>query len=391
VTLEVDRDAPERAARRSGSWPSLARGLDRVPSRTGVVVGSALGIWLLTRLSVLAVSTVGVYGAAAPTPVSFARRWWEWDVLHYERIARYGYSQPNEEAFFPGLPLALRAVHALGISWVDSGLLVSFVAGAVGVVFLALLAERRGPRGVGERAALVLTLSPAAVFLFAGYTEALFLALALPAWYAAQRGRWVAAGGLAALACGVRISGAFLAAALVVEFLTRPQGRRWRQFPALAVPAVVLGTYAAYLHGRTGDWLAWLHAQEVGWHRQLTNPVTAFSTTWDAAFGSSQAAQFRINFRLELVAMAVGIVLSVALLWWRRWGEATFVGLSVLALATSTWYLSVPRASLLWWPLWIGIASRTMRSRWWLAGYLTLVAPLSAAWVVLFATGRWAG
>jgi Mannosyltransferase (PIG-V) len=371
--------------------PLLAPPLSGGSFTRGEVVRHALALWLLTRLAVLVVSTVAVYASATGGVATFDRRWWQWDVLHYIRIARQGYRRPNDEAFFPGFPLTLRAVHALGLGWVNSGLVVSFVAGGVGMVFLALLAELRGPRGTGERAVLLLTLSPAAVFLFAGYTESLFLALALPAWYAAQRGRWIVAGSLAALACGVRITGVFLAAALLVEFLTGPSGRRWRQLPALALPAAPLVAYAAYLHAVKGNWLAWWNAQSAGWDRHLTDPVTAFATTWEAAFGSSQPPPFRINFRLELVAMAVGVVLSVLLLWWRRWGEATFVGLSVVALATSTWYLSVPRAALLWWPLWTGLAARTVRSRWWLVTYLTVVAPLSAAWVVLFTTGKWAG
>ncbi len=37
---------------------------------------------------------------------------------------------------------------------------------------------------------LYLLLSPYAVFLAAGYSESLFLALALPGWLAARRGRW---------------------------------------------------------------------------------------------------------------------------------------------------------------------------------------------------------
>ncbi|RZS91176.1 mannosyltransferase PIG-V [Motilibacter rhizosphaerae] len=359
------------------------------PART--VVGRALLAWLGTRLGVLIVSTVAVYGTATGGLATFSRRWSQWDWLHFQDIAEHGYVKPNDEAFFPGFPLVLKAVHAVGVPWVEAGLLVSFVAGGVAAVFLARLAELDGPRGVGERAVLVLALSPAAVFLFAGYAEALFLGLALPAWWFARRGDWWAASALAAATTGIRISGAFLAAALVVEFLTSPVGRKWRQAPFLLLPVVPLLSYAWYLDRTKGDWLAWEHAQEKGWDRHLSDPVSCFMTTWDAAFGRGQVPEFRINFRLEILMMAVGVVVTLWLLWRARWGEATFVGLSVLALGTSTWYLSVPRASLLWWPLWIGVARQTVRSTTWLLAWVVLVVPVSVVWVYLFVTGKWAG
>ncbi|OEJ34937.1 hypothetical protein BGK67_29645 [Streptomyces subrutilus] len=76
----------------------------------------------------------------------------------------------------------------------------SFVAGGVAVLALARIARHHLPHpDAGRRAVLFLLFSPCAVFLAAGYTEALFLALALPAWLAALRRNWPAAAVLAAL------------------------------------------------------------------------------------------------------------------------------------------------------------------------------------------------
>ena len=96
-------------------------------------------------------------------------------------------------------------------------------------------------------------------------------------------------------------------------------------------------------------------------------------------------------FRAELLAVLVGVLLVAWLLWARRWGEATYVGLQLAALATSTWYFSVPRATLLWWPLWIGLARLTLRRPGLLTAYLVLVAPLAAVFTCLFAVGGWVG
>jgi hypothetical protein len=63
----------------------------------------------------------------------------------------------------------------------------------------------------------------------------------------------------------------------------------------------------------------------------------------------------------------------------------------VAALATSTWYLSVARATLLWWPLWVLLAQVTLRRPAVLTAYCTLVAPFMVVFTCLFAVGRWAG
>ncbi|NHC16578.1 mannosyltransferase family protein, partial [Motilibacter deserti] len=306
---------------------------------------SALWVWAATRIGTFLLGWVAVYHFAEGPLGSYLQRWAQWDWHHFEFIARNGYDSrfdPNIEAFFPGLPLVLRAVHTVGVDYVLAGLLVSFVAGAFGAVALARLAELDGPRGAGERAVLLLTLSPAAVFLAAGYAEALFLGCALPAWLCARRGHWWAAGLLAALASTTRVSGVFLAVALVVQFAVGPLRRDWRQAPALVLPFLPVLGYMAYLRNLRGPctptsdevcgWLAWQRAQERGWGRSFSTPWDVLANTWDAAFGQSQAVPFRMDFRLELLAMAVGVGLTVFLLVRREWGEATFVGLSVAAL-----------------------------------------------------------
>ncbi|MCO5970168.1 mannosyltransferase family protein [Actinoallomurus soli] len=370
----------------------------------------ALGAWFGTRAAVLAISLLAsALWSYGDLHDSFLNRWTQWDVDHFVEIARYGYRgdpshppDPGLPAFFPGLPLALRILHPLIPNWQLSALLVSLVAGAVAMVALARLGDepagtapgahashpRLGAHGitgaVGPRAVLALLVSPYAVFLFAGYSESLFLAFALPAWLLARQRRWEAAALCAAGASCVRVTGLFLAVALIVEFLTAD--RRWRSAPWLAVPFLPVLGYILYLWRRTGDWSAWQHAQEAGWGRSTVWPWKSFETTWHAAFGTHD--QFTTAFRVELIAAAVGVVLTCWLLWRRQWAESVYVGLPLLSLLTSAYYLSIGRATLLWWPLWLAIG----RSR--RPAYLFLLAlfiPLMVAEVVTYNSGGWAG
>jgi hypothetical protein len=358
----------------------------------------ALVVWLATRvlLGLAALGAAVVSGAGAGAWLS---RWDRWDVGLFRKVAEFGYDgYPHDYpdvgivAFFPGHPLLLRAVHVVVPDWTAAGLLLSLVAGGVAAVALARLAEAEMP-GAGPWAVACLALSPYGVFLVAGYSEALFLAFALPAWLAARSHRWMLAGLLGAGAASVRVTGLFLAVALLVHCASvcSAAGRRPGADAAwLLAPFAAAAAYVGYLRVRTGSWLAWPQAQAEGWERELTAPWTSLATTLRAAT-SDLPPEYVWAFRAEVVAVAVGVALTGLLLRRRRWAESTYVGLSVVSLATSTYYLSVPRAALLWWPLWVLLAAAAVRRREVGVVYLVVAVPLCLLGVVVFTSGRWLG
>ncbi|MDQ1698478.1 MAG: hypothetical protein QOG34_341 [Frankiaceae bacterium] len=359
---------------------------------------SGLAPWWLTRVAVAVAALAGLWMVQAHRSVTgYLHAWDQWDARLLREVAQFGYrgyrthtGDTHLEAFFPGQPAVVRAVHFVVPSWIAAGLLVSLIAGAFACVALSRLADLEGA-GTGRLAVIALVLSPYAVFLAAGYSEALFLAFALPCWLAARRGRWLAAGGLGALAATVRITGVFLGAALIVQWLVDNRGRgRARDGLALLGPWAVTAGYFGYLHTVTGDWLAWTHAERDGWGRQLTAPWTAFRTTWHAAF-AAQPSDYAWSFRAEILAVLIGVVLTVTLIWMRRWGESVYVGGQVVALATSAYYLSVARATLLWWPLWVLLARAAQRWRPVGLAYLAAAPALMIVAVVAFTQGHWVG
>jgi hypothetical protein len=203
------------------------------------------------------------------------------------------------------------------------------------------------------------------------------------------------AGLLAGLATVVRIDGLFLGAALWVLWLTTTDRRpAWRLVAALAAPfAVVLG-YFAYLRAITGDWLAWTHAQAAGWSRHFTWPWRSFDRSWHHAFSAPRSAYYDTSYyqwayRAELVAVVIGVALTVVLLRLRRWGEATYVGLQLIGLACSEYYLSVPRAMLVWFPLWVLLARWSVRRKWVHWAYLSTAPALMAVGTLTFTSGHW--
>jgi hypothetical protein len=382
-----------RRARVDGAW--WQRWLPTAQGR------EVLGWWLVTRLAlfVLSVSAPLLFNRGSDYP-NVWRAWLQWDVWHLKAVAEFGYNHGEPSgaplaAFFPGFPLLVRLVSYTGIGYVAAGIVVSAVASAVAGIYLARLAQYEFPelKGIGPNAAMFWYGAPVGVFLAAGYTEALFCAFAFPAWLAARQGRWARAAVFVALASTVRVSGIFLIFALLVEFLTSKK-RDWLSLPWLALPAVPVLGFMAYLKQIHGSWFAWQQAQEKGWAREFTWPWISLQHTFEAASKGhfpADRSDWTWMFRAELVALFVCLILLVWLFWRRSWGEAAWIVATVGAFCTSFWIYSLTRATLLMWPLWIGLAVLARRKPWVGRLYLALAIPLAAIWAAGFFTGRWSG
>ena len=368
--------------------------------RSGSAWRGALSLWLGSRLAVLLLGLAAareVSGAAVGQVPGPLRGWYHWDVALFIKVARFGWFSPayadRTAVDFPGLPLALRLVHLLVSDWVAAGLVVSLLAGAVASVALWQLAAEDAPAGeaadTGRLAVLLLVLSPYAVFLFAGYSEGLFLAFATTAWLAARRDRWLLATVLASGAAATRITGLALAAGLVVEYLVQRRGRLDRRAPLLLLPAVPVLAFVVHLHALSGSWTAYSDAQRDGWGRGFALPWDGWRTTWQHALGSGQSAAYQVFWTAELLAAVIGVVVTLVLLRQRRWGEAAFVGGNALLMTSTTYYASGVRSVLVWFPLWTLLARTAVRRRWLSSLLLWVSAPLMAVVTIGFTQGAW--
>jgi hypothetical protein len=316
-----------------------------------------------------------------------------WDVAHYLDIAAHGYAEANSIAFFPGWPLLVRLASMAGPPPLVTGTLLALLASGFAAAALYRLA--------GAPVAIAWLLAPTAVFTLVPYTESVFCAAAFWAWERATAKQWGAAAVLAAVAASVRVSGLFLIIALAVLALTQAgaSAERGRRLLWLALPVSVVAAYVGYLFAITGRWTAWYDAQTSGWARGFAWPWEALQHTLDVLQPGAYAdhPEWHWVFLAELVSMGIGLLVTAICLVQRRWAEATWVGLQLAAFATSYWFMSVNRAVLLWFPLWMlvgRLAESRRRLPTWravLVGVLVSVALLvQAVWAWLFFTGRWA-
>lgn len=254
------------------------------------LVATAVGLFLALRLGL---SLLGAFMATrgVPSPCAFeealngwrtlpellregpafslAGVWERWDACWYMKVATYGY-EPGERsvAFFPLFPASVRLVGTVtALPLPVAGLLVAavaYVAAMVGV--LRLVVASHGPT-IARRTVLLISVFPAAFFLLAPFTEALFLAAA--AWtlvFAGQR-RWLFTAACATLAGLTRAQGVLLVLPIAwLAFLAardaRAAGRlaSLRQWAAVGLgavasiaPLVAFIGYGAVAYGLTGE------------------------------------------------------------------------------------------------------------------------------------------
>lgn len=415
--------------------------------------------WLFSRLLLVGVALwVGV-----TTGRSAGEMLANWDVQHYFAIAANGYTGDNDIAFFPGWPLVLRAFSMLGVPMLWAGVGLALICSALAaaalhrlggpiaaVVWLlapttvftlvpyteapfcaaAFWAWERAKRGhwgaAASLAAIACTLRVSGLFLLGALV---ILALtdgrrrgagggATGGWPAPSPGWSGSPSGWSSPAVGQvgspsrwsslsRPFARFRPAAPVASSHPVPPVIGWRdRVRALAwllIPALTLFAYMAFLYNLTGDWNAWYRAQSTGWPRGFTWPWVSLQHTIEAATSNAYPAfpEWSWVFRGEIIAMAVGIIVTLACLARRRWAEASWVGVQVLAFSCSYWFLSVNRAVLLWFPLFI-LIGEALSGGWSVSPgrrrfriFLTVLGVIAAGvvlcfWAWLFFTGRWA-
>src|SRR5829696_9125229 len=304
------------------------------------------------------------------TPVGFWKYWANWDGAWYVTIATEGYGSPEGTAFFPFYPLLVYVGTFLGIGPALSGVLVSLVATLFALYFLYRIAEKYWDLKVARTAVLTFAFFPTAFFLNAAYTEALFVALAAGAvWAAYVRRDLLLAGVLGALAAATRNFGLLLLIPLGYEWLFNRGEFGWRGLWKIAVVPTGLVGYMIFLQGRFEDPLSFYYQQGPTWGRALTPLPQTMKSAWvtaceglhyfldpatlflgwssDPAFLASNTTNLAF-FVLLLVLLAVGFTILPLGLW-----TYAFV-VMLLPVLTPSYYsplASLPRYMLSAFPL----------------------------------------
>lgn len=253
----------------------------------GAVGVGAVLIWGITRQH-HALDPPGLLDHLGPVRDALAAPVGRWDSAWYLLIARDGYAPGPSPAFFPLYPALIHVAAALGPGLLVGAVAISCACLLVSLRLLWLLCELEFPRdpAAARLAVQLLAFSPMAFFLSAAYSESLFLAVSLGAFWSARRGRWAQAAALGALGAATRSAGVLLLVPLVALWWEAPH-RHVRDLWWFALVPLGLIAYCGWLAAIGLDPLAPFHAQQ-NWFRHFAGP---FGGVWDGLRAAWAGAQ----------------------------------------------------------------------------------------------------
>lgn len=314
------------------------------------------------------------------------------DANWYKDIARLGYEpgpfmtdRQHSWAFFPLWPLTWRAAASLTGEYPLTGAVLAHLLFLLGLLLLHRTARAfEHDDEDADRAVFYLGIFPASYFFSLPFTESLFLCLTVGSIYAARRERWLVAGLLGALASATRVNGVLLLPALAVLYWQqqRRAGLSLNVFALLLVP-LGLVAYMIYLHGLTGNALAFRDAQ-VSWNR-------GSGLFWGPLL--DYVRDFRVlavpwNFKLlNFAAALLGFVCTASLARKREWALAVFTLLALVLPLSSQSLQGMSRYVMLIFPVFLVLARWGRRRRLdqiICAVFLALLALLSALFAARF-------
>ena len=369
----------------------IRRSVARVPREDWLVIGWVLAIKLLFF----------VFGAKSfhvlenkplPNKCGWLEIWNRWDAIHYQHLARFGYTSSYELKawLYPLFPWCIRWVAWFSGNYLVSAFIVSGFASVAAALVLRRIVQLDYSAAVALRAVWFLLIFPTAYFLHIGYTESLFLALTLGSIMAARREYWLIAGLLGALSWMTRANGIILIPTLAVEAGHQyVVSKRWQwRWLWIAVVPVGFGIYL-FLNWRvTGDPFGFFAVRK---------PFFGMSASWPWV-GIYQAVVINLQRAPneaemiggeELYFVALGFVCMIASWIKLRPLYAMWITGNWFLVTSATFLVSMPRYSLTMFPIFM-LFALLAKNRLWYAVITVWSLLFLALFTSLFVRGQWA-
>ncbi|HUY25821.1 MAG TPA: mannosyltransferase family protein [Candidatus Binataceae bacterium] len=332
---------------------------------------------------------------------TFWRNLLRWDSGWYLAIMRGGYhyvpdsSVQQSVAFFPLYPaLSWCVAKIFQVRFSTASLIVSNTASIAAVVLLyRYVREHYGAR-IANGAVALLSFFPASIFLSAGYTESLAMALTMAAFIDLEGGRHLRAALWCGLLTATRPTGIVMLAPLAYCMWPRP---RWtlaaatRLLLGLGIAISGLAAFCTYLGLRFGAPLACVTSQS-GWnngaHWSLKAGLYAFAALAQLFRGiplpSTLDPWVFVAFAAVIIAMRSELSVPELLM-----AGASFAFLAVTWLCAGHAFLAMSRYMIVLFPAYIAGAKLLDKRPWLMAGLCVWMAMGLSWYAALFAQWHW--
>lgn len=274
--------------------------------------------------------------------------WQRFDALHYTRIAAEGYAHPEDSVFPPLFPLAIWALGGLfggsHAAHMAAGILISNAA----LLGLLILLHKLGSDLLGPehapRLLLYFALFPTGFFLFAPYSESLFLLLTLAALWLGYHDRLELAGLLGLLAALTRLTGWVLVVPLGYLFWRRYLGQgAWKIDPVGSWDASLVRKATAVFLPAAGILLFLLYRSWLGlpplsnvyaeyWFQRTGIPGGDLlrALRGMVGLGTGRAGEFTLWFDFFVTLLLLATTVWAFFRWQRRLEWGLYAGMLLL-------------------------------------------------------------
>lgn len=301
-------------------WSALVVTLIPIPTAPDETVRPYLGADILTE------------GAAG----ILLGPWQRFDANRYLRIAQQGYAATEDSVFPPLYPLFIRAVSELlpipspTTAGMTAGILISNLACLAVFYLLHRQTATRIGADSANRALTYFALFPTAFFLFAPYTESLFIFWVLASLRSTEQGKWARAGIFAALSALTRAAGVLLIIPLAYAvWQNHPRWRTdWRALFWAALPGVAFLAFLAYR-----DWLGLPPINQVYtqfWHQTTAPPGVDLLAALSTILTRQGARAGEITLIFDFLTPF--LLLAATLIAFRRYGDPLGLYAAVMLL-----------------------------------------------------------
>jgi hypothetical protein len=356
-------------------------------------------VWMILAVKgVIFVFGVQSYLVFANKPIDRWYGWLEiwnrWDSLRHIRLAQMGYAGVgSERADLIGFPLYPWLVWLFALIFQDylvSAFIVSGLALIAAGLLLRKLVLTDFPDSVARNSVWFMLIFPTAYFLHINYNEALFIALTVGCFLAARQEHWSLAGILGIFLCLTRLNGLVIIPALLMEVILQYRAsRRWQwQWLWVLAPFLGFGIYLLLNQYAAGDAFAFIAVGRENFHKSLSVPWDGIRVVYNLMW-FSEISHAQMGGVQEFVFIVLGAVCTVACGFLLRPSYTVWMAGNWLLFTSSGFILSVPRYTLVMFPIFI-LFARLAERRFWNSVITVWSLLLLAFFVTKFVQSQWA-
>ena len=320
--------------------------------------------------------------------------WNRWDSLRHIRVSQIGYSGVGSDGAdligFPLYPWLVRIFALIFQDYLVSGFIVSGLALIIAGLLLHKLVSVDLPESVAWNSVWFMLIFPTAYFLHINYNESLFIALTVGCFLAARNEQWMLAGILGIFVCLTRFNGLIIFPALLMEvFLQYRTSRRWQwQWLWILVAPLGFGIYLLLNQYVAGDAFAFLTIGKENFQKSLGLPWDSIRGVYNLMW-SPEISHAQMGGVQEFTFIVLGAVGTIACGFLLRPSYTVWMALNWLLFVSSNFILSVPRYTLVMFPIFI-LFAKLAEKHFWNSLITVWSLLLLALFITKFVQGHWA-